>query len=100
MKPQANHRQQEILIALQRAGESACIHTIAHSLNVIEETTFQQRLHESPELKQRITRKFNREAPVTIGKPALVDYLVCEAAPPDDIAKACESWAAEITLAN
>ncbi|MBE9475776.1 MAG: hypothetical protein IME92_01445 [Proteobacteria bacterium] len=45
-------------------------------------------------------RKFNRVAPVTIGNPDLVDYLVCDALPPKDIAEACESWATEITLAN
>ncbi len=45
-------------------------------------------------------RKFNRVAPVIIGNPDLVDYLVCDALPPKDIAKACESWATEITLAN
>jgi DeoR family glycerol-3-phosphate regulon repressor len=44
--------------------------------------------------------KFNREAPVTIGNPDLVDYLVCETPPSDDIVKACEGWATEITLAN
>ncbi len=45
-------------------------------------------------------RKFNRVAPVTIGNPDLVDYLVCDAPPPDDIADACESWGTKITLAD
>lgn len=256
MKPQPNHRQQEILNVLQKAGGSARIHSIAQTLDVseetvrrnikllatagtveklhggvritgsAEETTFQQRLQENPEPKQRIAHKvaqmipngsslfldigsttafiadalrdhqkllvvtnsiavayklatrnnnrvfmaggelrshdggafgtdamnftdnfhtdfavlsaaginaingfmlfdleeakfsrlimaksatriiaadaskFNRQAPVTIGKPALVDYLVCEALPPDDIVNACENWTTEITLAD
>lgn len=40
--------------------------------------------------------KFNRVAPVTIGNPDLVDYLVCDALPPRDIAKACDSWGTKI----
>ncbi|MFK5998159.1 MAG: DeoR/GlpR family DNA-binding transcription regulator [Rhodobacterales bacterium] len=43
-------------------------------------------------------RKFNRVAPVTIGNPDLVDYLVCDAPPPEDIADACKLWNTEITL--
>jgi hypothetical protein len=35
-----------------------------------------------------------------IGKLVFVSYLICEAAPPDYIAKACKSWTTEITLAN
>ncbi len=44
--------------------------------------------------------KFNRVVPITIGDPSLVDYLVCETPPPDDITSACESWATEIVITN
>lgn len=44
--------------------------------------------------------KFNREAPVTIGNPARVDYLVTERHPPKDITDAASEWGIEIQIAK
>jgi len=45
--------------------------------------------------------KFGREAPVDIGHPERVDYLVCDAAPPPDIETAARSsWGTEIQIAK
>jgi DeoR family transcriptional regulator, glycerol-3-phosphate regulon repressor len=45
--------------------------------------------------------KFGREAPVDIGHPSQVDYLVCDKPPPDDIEEAARSsWGTEIQIAD
>jgi len=44
--------------------------------------------------------KFDRVAPVTVAKPSLVDYLVCEKAPPASIQKAAVDWGTEILIAG
>jgi len=86
MDPRSNHRQQEILAALRRAGGSSRIHSLAQTLDVTEETVrrnikrladsgvvekvhggvrllsdgqegdFHQRYRENPEAKKRIAR--------------------------------------------
>lgn len=44
--------------------------------------------------------KFGREAPVAIGQPERVDFLVCDSAPPPEIAAAARDWGTEIRLAD
>ncbi|MCA8884437.1 MAG: DeoR/GlpR transcriptional regulator [Rhodobacteraceae bacterium] len=44
--------------------------------------------------------KFGRVAPITITDPAAVDYLVCDAPPPDDIAAAAQGWGTRIEVAG
>ena len=56
-------------------------------------------------MKQAATRimaadssKFGREAPVAIGAPEQVDYLICDRAPPPEIAAAAARWGTEIRI--
>lgn len=44
--------------------------------------------------------KFGREAPVTIGDPALVDHLVTDSKPVDGLREAMREWNIEIHLAD
>jgi DeoR family glycerol-3-phosphate regulon repressor len=43
--------------------------------------------------------KFGREAPVTIGRPALVDHLVTDASPPQSIVEAANEWGIAVHVA-
>lgn len=43
--------------------------------------------------------KFRRDAPVIIGDPAQVDYLVSDAAPPDAMVSAASQWSLDIQIA-
>ena len=42
--------------------------------------------------------KFGREAPITVGDPSLVDILVCDRQPPEDISAAASDWNTEIQV--
>jgi DeoR family glycerol-3-phosphate regulon repressor len=42
--------------------------------------------------------KFGREAPITVGDPSLVDILVCDRQPPEDISAAATDWNTEIQV--
>ena len=44
--------------------------------------------------------KFDREAPIIIGDPAEVDYLVCERPPPEAIAAAAARWGVTIRVSS
>lgn len=45
-------------------------------------------------------RKFHRIAPVSLGDPTEIDLLVCDAAPPGDIAAAAADWGVSIRVAD
>ncbi|MBE2276145.1 MAG: DeoR/GlpR transcriptional regulator [Rhodobacteraceae bacterium] len=45
------------------------------------------------------SRKFHRLAPVSLGDPAQVDMLVCDAPPPEVIRLAAEGWGVDICVA-
>lgn len=45
------------------------------------------------------SRKFHRLAAISLGDPAAVDHLVCDAAPPDVIRAAAEGWGVSISVA-
>lgn len=44
--------------------------------------------------------KFGREAPVTIGDPSVVDHLVTDSLPPEDLRAALNDWGIKIHLAE
>ncbi|GAB4383240.1 DeoR/GlpR family DNA-binding transcription regulator [Albidovulum sp.] len=44
--------------------------------------------------------KFGRKAPIAVGDPAQVNMLVCEKAPPEDLARAARGWGTEIVVAR
>lgn len=44
--------------------------------------------------------KFHRKAPITIGDPSLVDYLITDAPLPEDIQIAAQLWDTEVRIAS
>lgn len=68
----------------------------------LEEARFSRLVmgHAAQRIVAADSSKFGREAPIVIGDPAQVDFLVCEAAPPEDITRAARDWGTEIRIAE
>ncbi|MBN2906715.1 MAG: DeoR/GlpR transcriptional regulator [Rhodobacteraceae bacterium] len=68
----------------------------------LEEARFSRLVmaHAAQRIVAADSSKFGREAPIVIGDPAQVDFLVCEAEPPEDIRHAARAWGTEIRIAR
>lgn len=84
---------------LSAAGISAINGFMLHDL---EEAKFSRAIMQraSTVIVAADSSKFDREAPIIIGDPAEVDYLVCDVAPPGDLLAASKEWDMEVCVAT
>ncbi|WP_146345697.1 DeoR/GlpR family DNA-binding transcription regulator [Phaeobacter marinintestinus] len=82
---------------------SAGINAKGYFLFDLEEARFSRLIMQQAEkcIMAADSSKFGRVAPIDIGHPSRVDYLVCDQAPPDDVASVARTdWNTDIQIAK